>query len=156
MLVWLGAVITAHLAALWIPSSLNWAYGLLCGGGLLLATPSSLRPLSLSALSAALATVLFVWPGAFENAVDPLLATGVAAAVAAVLLAPSGAETGVAVLAAALGGLILRSSVGELAAPPPNLETSYQLVGIALITGYALAALRRRLVPRLWGGAAHV
>ncbi len=155
-LVVLGAVIAAHLAALWQPALLPWCFGVLCAGALALALPSSLHPLSLCALSAALATVVLIWPGSFENALDPLLATGLAAAAVAALLAPAGAEAGVAALAAAAGALLLRESLGDLAAPPPDLETGYQLIGVALVAGYALAALRRRIAPRLWGGAANV
>ncbi len=153
---WLGMVLLTHFAALWEPRLLAVPYWLLLIGGIAIATPASLRPLSLSSLSAAIATVLLVWPGAFENAMDPLLATGLGAALVAVLLSPAGAETGVAVLAAAVGGYVLRSALGDVPAPPPDLEASYQLIGVALVAGYALAALRRRFIPRLWGGAARV
>lgn len=155
-LLWLSAVLATHLAATWAPRLLAYSYVLLLVGGLALALPASLRPLSLSALSAALATVVLAWPGAFENALDPLLITGLGTALVAALLAPPGAETGVAVLAAGAGGILLRSRVGDLAAPPPSLEASWQLIGIALVAGYLLSLVRRRFAPRLWGGAAHV
>lgn len=156
LLAWLSGVLGIHLAALWLPQLLPWAYGFLLAGGLLFALPQSLRPLSLSALSAAIAAVLLVWPEAFESTPEPLLLCGLVAALAAALLAPSGAVTGIAALGAAASGFILAGGGAELAAPPPDLEANYQLIAVALVAGYLLASLRRRVVMRLRGGAAHV
>jgi hypothetical protein len=144
-----------HLLALWIPRALFWSYALLRAGAVALALPRGARPLSLSALAAALATVLLLWPAAFERALDPLLMSGLGAALVATLLAPTGSEVGVAALAAVAGGAILRSGA-TLSAPPPDLEASYQLIGVALAAGWLLSTLRKRFAPRLWGGAARV
>lgn len=148
---WLGAILLCHFASAYVGRFLPLALVLLALG----AAPQlrdSLQPLALSALSAATAAVLLIWPAAQAEGLDPILSAGCGAAAIAALLAPRRAVLGVAAFAALLGGYLL-TTAPDLGSASPDLEGRFQLLGAAGVLGVALGWIRDR-VRRPLGGVA--
>ena len=153
VLFWLGTSVLLHLLSVEWPQLRTVALGLL-GAGAATQIRESLRPLALSALCAATAAAVLLWPAGAGSGIDPTLLAAAGIGGVAAVCAPLRAVVGVAVLAALLGGLVLAQPAGAGALPPPDVEDLYQLLGAAGVLSFGFSLLRGQLRGRL-GGVSH-